>query len=597
MPSVADRTVIEQIKEKLDIASVVREYVSLRRSGTNEFGLCPFHHEKSPSFSVNSDLGIFKCFGCGESGDVIGFLQKIEGLDFPEALKLAAEKAGVVLQNDYFPKDAALEARKKEILEINSLAAKFFNFILQKHKAGKVALDYLKNRKLEEKGITSFFLGFAPDQWSALKDFFEKKGYKSKTLVDAGLLVERNGKVYDKFRDRIIFPLFNEKGEVVGFSGRIIKKDTKAPKYLNSPETLIFNKSRFLYGLYQGKKEIRSKDFCILVEGPTDVINSNQGGITNICAPQGTSLTQMQLKLLHRYCSAIYLCFDQDDAGQLALKRALNLAWEEGFKVKVINLEGVKDADELMQKDFKKWEKAINDALNVVDYFMLKALNKYNAKTVEGKVNIVNDLSPLISLIQNEVERESYLKELSLHLDLDLRVLKTQIKTSTVRPEFAKQSLREAIKAEVEKSSMVDREEYLLSLILQAESLLYKDIKLIDVEIFSSNILVEIFEIAKKAKKSKKSVEEFVDGVKDDDVKEKLLDLIMFRIDDKTDDEEWVRKEFVLLLNLLNKALLKRNLNQMQIELTAAEKADNEKLVAKLSSQIIKYTQQLNEIK
>ncbi len=587
----ADRTAIEQIKEKLDISSVIREYVSLRRSGTNEFGLCPFHHEKSPSFSVNSDLGIFKCFGCGESGDVIGFLQKIEGLDFPEALKLAAEKAGVTLQNDYFPKDAALEARKKEVLEINSLAAKFFNFILQKHNAGKVAQEYLKNRKLGEKAIESFFLGFAPDQWTALKDFFEKRGYKSKTLVDAGLLVERNGKFYDKFRDRIIFPLFNEKGHVVGFAGRIIKKDTKAPKYLNSPETLVFNKSRFLYGLYQGKKEIRAKDFCILVEGPTDVINSNQGGITNICAPQGTSLTPMQLKLLHRYCSSIYLCFDQDDAGQLALKRALNLAWEEGFKVKVINLEGVKDADELMQKDFKAWEKAVKDALNVVDYFMLKALNKYNAKTVEGKVNIVNDLAPLISLIQNEVERESYLKELSLNLDLDLRVLKTQIRTSTVRPEFAKQNLREAIKAEVEKSSMVDREEYLLSLILQADSLQYKDVKTIDEEIFSYDVLREIFEIVKTAKKSKKHVEEFVDRIKDDDVKEKLLDLIMYRIDEKIEDEEWARNEFNLLLNLLNRAMISRESNRIQIEITAAEKSGNDKLLEKLMKEANKISE------
>lgn len=593
----ADRTVIEQIKESLDIASVVREYVSLRKSGSNEFGLCPFHHEKSPSFSVNSDLKIFKCFGCGESGDVITFLQKVEGLDFAEALKLAADKAGIAIKNDFVPHDNALESKKKKILEINTLAAKFFNYVLLKHEAGKKALDYLNNRKLGRTAIDMFLLGYAPNQWSALIDFMKKRGYKLADLLEAGLVVERNGKTYDKFRGRVIFPLFNEKGQIIGFAGRIIEKDSKAPKYLNSPETLVFNKSRFLFGLYQGKKEIRSKGYAIIVEGPTDVINSNQNGLTNICAPQGTSLTAMQLKLLHRYADTVYYCFDQDDAGQLALKRALDLAWDEGLSVKVINLEGVKDADELMQKNFKEWEKSVSNAMNVVDYFLLKAITKYNVKTVEGKVNVVNDLIPIITGLKNEVEKEGYINELSARLELDVSVIKSEMKSSIHNTELAKQNLREKIKEEMSKSSMQDSEEYLLALMVQGKEISFKDVKPIEDDLFTDEILRQSFSFIRDMKRKKKDLQDVISQIEDDDVKDKILDLMMIRLGEKVEDESWVKEEFSSIWKRLEKVSFQRDLNRLQIELKAAESAGDEKLAEKLESQIGKFAMKLAGLK
>lgn len=594
----AERSQIEEIKEALNIVDVVREYVPLKRSGSNEFGICPFHHEKTPSFSVNADLGIFKCFGCGESGDVIAFLQKIEGLDFPEALKLAASKAGIKLKENFSPKDKALAVKKAQIYEINELTAKFFNFVLQKHKAGIKARSYLSKRKISQASIKKFKLGYAPRRWTALKAFLNDRDYSDSLLIEAGLLVSKNGKIYDKFRGRIVFPLFDEQGRVTGFAGRIIDSDSKAPKYLNSPETPIFNKSRFLFGLYQGKNEIRSSDFCILVEGPTDVISSNQAGVTNICAPQGTSLTLLQLKLLSRYCSTVYVCFDQDRAGQIALRRAAELAQKENFDIRVIDLVGVKDADELIRKRSKEWKERIKNAQKVIDYFFGKIVEKYNVGTVDGKVKIAEEILPLISNLNNEVERTHYLNELALNLDIDPKTLLRQLKKLDTDARIERSVLRKGIKEGSSLGANHGREAYLLAILLQCKDISLKMIRDIPPNIFQSDSHREILEMIKKSKRGRlKSLVSVLKKKSDEKLVAETSDLMLMQLGDMVEDIDWVENEVKIVAKLLQKTYFRRELKKFQLELSMAEKRGDEKKVDALNKKILGFTQRLHAIK
>lgn len=579
----ADRTTIEEIKQRLDIAEIVREYVNLKRSGSNEFGLCPFHQEKTPSFSVNSELGIYKCFGCNEAGDAISFLQKIEGLTFPEALKLAAEKAGVKLSDNFSTQDSALYKEQNAIFELNELAAKFFHFILLKHKVGERAREYLKKRKISQESVEKFRLGYAPNQWSALKSFLNKHDYKDQFLVENGLLVERNSNIYDKFRGRIIFPLINEKGNVAGFAGRTIYEDSKGPKYLNSPETKVFNKSKFLFGLHQGKNKIRTEKSCILVEGPTDVIMSNQVDISNICAPQGTSLTQAQLQLLKRYASTLLICFDQDEAGQKALKRAIELA-KNDFNIKVIDLGETKDADEYIRKYGKKWKDRISESARIVDYFLKKSLNKYNLKTIEGKIQVANELLPVIAGLRSKIEIDHYIKELALYLNINEESLYSQI-TETGSKDITK-NLRNEITKGGEGRFSSEREDYLFAILLQSKELPLSIVKKIDQDFLTSDLSRQIFEFIVKYKKKKISTVDLIKDEDDERLAGRISDLMMINLGKTIENIDWVKKEVQIVMNLLQRAFLKKEMNRVQIELDLAEKRGDDKNVEKLNEKM-----------
>lgn len=424
-----NRSQIEEIKERLDIAQVVEEYVpQLKRSGRNHFGLCPFHQEHTPSFSVNSELGLFKCFGCGEGGDVIAFLEKVEGVDFPEALQMAADRAGIKLEKFDNKEQKQFRQAKERLLEANTLAAKYFHYTLFKLDAGAVARKYVKGRKLEKEVLAKFQIGFAPAGFENLKKFLLKKGFKEQELVDWGLLVSKNGRVYDKFRKRLMFPIIDHRGNVVGFSGRLIDKDDFGPKYLNSPETLVYKKSKTLYGLYQAKQALRHKDFAILVEGNIDILSSHQAGIENIVAPLGTALTDEQIKLLKRYAGSIYFALDTDAAGEKALLRGLEIVQNNDLAAKAVNIGEYQDVDELITSG-GDWKETVEQAQPVIEHLMDRFENKYDLAEVEDQVAYAKELLHYIAKLSNQMARERYLDELSIRTKIDKKTLYSELRS------------------------------------------------------------------------------------------------------------------------------------------------------------------------
>jgi DNA primase len=406
---------IEEIKSKLDIVTVVQGYVpTLRPSGRNYFGLCPFHQEKSPSFSVNPELGIYKCFGCGEGGDVISFYQKMEGLDFREALEFAAEKAGVKLERFDNPGAQKYKDEQDRAIKAHNLAAQFYHYLLSTHKNGAVGREYAQEkRKLHTAQINEFLLGFAPKGYHNLEQFLIKKGFKRDELVKMGLLAEKSGKIYDKFRGRLMHPIFDLRGKVLAFSGRIIDKDSQAPKYLNSPETIIYHKKKTLYGLYQAKEEVRKLNYVIMVEGNIDVVSSHKLNVKNIVCPLGTALTAEQLQLLKRYCDTIYFAFDTDNAGKKALLRSLELCETAGFNAKAIDLRPYKDADELINADPASWPQRVSTATEIPEFIIELFKADYDLASSQEKEKFIVLVLPYIKRIKSKVRINHYLDKLS----------------------------------------------------------------------------------------------------------------------------------------------------------------------------------------
>jgi DNA primase len=405
---------VEEIKRKTDIVGVIGAYVALKKMGRHHKGLCPFHSEKTPSFMVNEEMGLYKCFGCGEGGDVFKFLMEIEGIDFREALERLAEKAGVKLINRR--RDDNDERAK--MLEVMDLAARYFHWLLTEGNAGAGAREYLKSRKINEKLMETFNLGFAMQSWDSLTNYLiKKKGYSEELLEKVGL-VSRKMKgegVYDKFRGRVMFPLQDAGGKVVGFTGRILPALAKddEPKYMNSPETALYHKSRMLYGFFQAKKAIRENKRVILVEGQTDCISSYAAGITETVAVGGTALTEDQVEILARLADKIYLSMDADEAGSVAIKRSVELAEKRGMSIKVVQIEGGKDPDEIARNHPDKWKELVDSSVDVYEYVMNRAFKKYDVTKVEEIKKISEEVVPFLAKIENGVVREVWAKRLA----------------------------------------------------------------------------------------------------------------------------------------------------------------------------------------
>ena len=405
---------VEEIKRKTDIVGVVGSYVALKKMGRHHKGLCPFHSEKTPSFMVNEEMGLYKCFGCGAGGDVIKFLMEIEGIEFREALERLAEKAGVKLVSRR--RDDNDERTK--MLEVMDLAARYYHWLLMEGNAGEAAREYLRGRKINEKLIETFNIGFAMQSWEGVVNYLiKKKGYSEELLEKVGLVSRKSkdGGVYDKFRGRIMFPLQDAGGKVVGFTGRILPSLAKddEPKYMNSPETALYHKSRMLYGFFQAKKAVREKRRAILVEGQMDCISSFASGITETVAVGGTALTEDQVELLARLADKIYLSMDADEAGSVAIKRSVELAEKRGMSIKVVQIEGGKDPDEIARKSPEKWRELVEKSVDVYEFIMTAAFKKFDATKVEGIKKITEEVVPFLAKIENGVVREVWAKRLA----------------------------------------------------------------------------------------------------------------------------------------------------------------------------------------
>ena len=397
---------LDELTARNPIEDVVGQYVSLKRSGANMFGLCPFHGEKTASFSVAPDKGIYYCFGCHKGGSVINFQMEIEGLSYPDAVRALAKRAGMEV-----PDDEQYQSRYRQqerLWALHKEAARFFHRQLYAP-VGQEALNYALGRGMNKYILTTFGVGYAPDSWDALVTALRKKGYTEQELRDSGLvsISRKNGNLFDRFRDRLMFPIIDVRGNVIAFGGRVIKKDSEAAKYLNSPETLIFNKRKNLFGLNLAKKT--KHPYFILVEGNIDVVALHQYGFDNAVASLGTSLTEEQAALLSKYTDQVVLIYDGDNAGQNATKRAIPILEKAGIQVKVLQLRDAKDPDEFLKKfGADRFKLLLEESSNRVEYQLNAILKKYDIRDDDQKVKYLQESAELICTLPSSVQREVY---------------------------------------------------------------------------------------------------------------------------------------------------------------------------------------------
>lgn len=425
-------TDVEQIKERLDVAEVVGGYVQLKPAGRNLKAPCPFHNEKTASFMVSPEKGIWHCFGCNEGGDIFKFVMKYEGLEFPAALELLARRAGVELK----PRAGGNEKAKKEksrLEEATAQAVRYFQASLVKN---QVAFEYaVKARKLNKETLQRFQIGYAPDDWNALNQFLVKKGFNAAELKTAGLVGQKAGRstIYDMFRGRLMFPICDAQGTPVGFTGRVLSADQE-PKYLNTPQTPLYDKSRVIFGLHLAKEAIRASNEVVLVEGNMDVVSSHQAGVNQVVAVSGTALTKDQLKTLSRLTRNIKICFDADAAGLRATERAIELSQSLPINLSVVEVPSGKDPDDLIQQSVTAWRQVIARAKPAMDYLFDKLATDYDITTALGKRHYSDHLIESIRRLADPVEQDHYIKQLAERVQSSEDVIRRKLSRSAKTP-------------------------------------------------------------------------------------------------------------------------------------------------------------------
>ena len=437
-------SVVEDIKSRINIVDLIGEYIRTQKAGANWRALCPFHREKSPSFMINEEKQIWHCFGCGKGGDVFGFLMEIEGIEFREALKVLAEKAGVEIPK-YGKENFEKKDERKKTLEILELSTKFYEKQLWDGAGKEKILSYLRERGLKNQSIKEFRLGYAPNGWENILKFLTERGYDVHDIMKTGLLVAKNeiqnsklkiqnSGTYDRFRDRIIFPITDVMGQVVGFSARVAPGgDETQAKYVNTPETSVYHKSKVLYGLSLAKQEIKIKNSVVIVEGNMDVIAAHQAGVKNAVAVSGTALTPDQVDTIKRYANKIKMLFDMDSAGEKATERSAEICFQKDVNVSVVTLSGGKDAAEIVQKNPQEFVMAVEKSVPVMEYFMEKSFKNHDKEKIEEKKIIAAELLNLIRNFGNSIEKAHWIKKLSEKLEVGENILLETLKKVETR--------------------------------------------------------------------------------------------------------------------------------------------------------------------
>ena len=618
---------IEEIKSKLDIVELIGSYIKLQKTGINYRALCPFHSEKKPSFFVSPSRQIFKCFGCGKFGDVFKFVMEIEGLEFGDALRVLAKRTGVELRKQ----DPKLKTERKRLYDIMELACRFFERQLKESKTGLEVKKYLLERGINEESIKKWRLGYAPNTWQSLSDFLVSKGYEREEVVRAGLAIKKEqdfsanqresaSTSYDRFRGRIIFPVFDLNSQVIGFGGRIFSINQRsypcppealpsgdgrrAPesasteaKYINTPNTLLYNKSWVLYGLNFAKVEVRRKDACILVEGYTDVILSHQAGFQNTVATSGTALTPFQLKILKRYSQNLITAFDMDIAGDLATRRGIDLAQKEDFQIKVITMSSGTDPADIISKDPKKWEKLIDSAKSILDFYFESTFPKFDKNSAEGKKGISDILLTVIARIPNKISQSHWLQKLSRKLKVseesvleELRKVLNKRGVDELRSssrfanarvkEYGEPSIPE--EAEVLKEEKTRREmleEKILSLIITKLPAKLESLEKNYFSLFSPKSKEILIFLKKEKSKLPPDLKEFLDVL-----------ALRSEIEENLDPE----REFQLCLKELESLVTKDKLQRISKEIREAEESKDEKRVKELMKEFNELVKKLN---
>ncbi|MFA5777299.1 MAG: DNA primase [Parcubacteria group bacterium] len=579
-------SVVPDIKSRINIVDLIGEYIRVQKAGSSWKGLCPFHHEKSPSFMINEEKQIWHCFGCGKGGDVFGFLMEIEGIEFKEALKILAEKTGIELPK--FSKDQAefVDDRKKT-LEILELSTKFYEKQLWDGMGKEKILNYLRERGLNSDSMKEFRLGYAPNGWKNLLEFLTKRGYNTQDIIKTGLLVEKNkipnskfqipnSSFYDRFRDRITFPVMDVMGQVVGFSARVAPGgDESQAKYVNTPETSVYHKSKVLYGLSRAKQNIKTENSVIIVEGNMDVIAAHQAGIKNTVAVSGTALTGEQVDILKRYASEVKMLFDMDSAGEKATQRSAEICFQKDINVSVITLPEGKDAAELVQKNPKKFVETMDKATPIMEYFFNNYFEKYNKNKVGDKKIIAAELLNIIKNFGNAIEKNHWIKKLAQKLDVPENILIETLKKTEDR--FNGPKTADKAKEKIISKTRVEILKEKIAGIMLNDGILWKEILIDPVRreyLFRDQKLVPILE---KGSEARYKFENLISLVEDKEGKD-FLQKIYFNTKYSMAEEEAeendlsdLREQFLYCFNELKKELSKKKLGVLLCDIQKAE--------------------------
>ena len=491
-----------------DIVDVISQYVHLKRSGRNYFGLCPFHNEKSPSFSVSPDKQIFHCFGCGVGGNVITFVSQIEGLNFVETVQMLAERANIQLPTLQNNGDTQREILKDKVYKVNEFTAEYYHQNLYKPQA-KMAQEYVKKRQLTNETLKSFRIGFS-GKFDELYQELKKQGFQEQEILESGLVNKNErGQYIDRYRNRLMFPICDARGRVIAFGGRVL--DDSKPKYINSPENVVYSKGRHLFGLNVAKKGDTKK--LLIVEGYMDVISLHQRGITNVVAPLGTALTEQQGWLLRKNSEQIILSFDSDDAGIKAKLRAIDILQNMGCDLRVIQLEGAKDPDEYIVKyGNMRFQNAVDKAFSVVE-FKVKILKKeLNLENTNDKIKFLNEIAKLISKVDNTIEREVYIEKIAKEYDISKEAIYAEVNKLTYKNDKSEKLLEKAkpvithkkVETKEVSESIRRRENTIISILLTGDLSIF--------EIIKQNIKPEDFQDEINQEIAKKLYEEFEKG-------------------------------------------------------------------------------------
>ena len=590
---------VAEIKQKLDIVSLVGEFVQLTRTGVNWKGRCPFHNEKTPSFFVNEDRQSFHCFGCGAHGDVFTFIEKMEGVEFLDALKILALKAGVKLQEF----DSAKSGLKERLREITEIAASYWQKCLREPFA-RHALDYVNNRGLREATQQEFRIGYAKDSWDDLMNLLKKRGFTDTEIFQAGLTVKKESSFgyYDRFRDRVVFPIQDVHGNVIGFTARTLKTDENA-KYINTPEGLLYHKGDVLYGLDKARNNIRQQNYAVIVEGNMDAVTCHQAGFKNVVACSGTALTPAQIALLKRYTKNIALCFDQDEAGQNAARRTIDLLLAADMNIKIAQVVYGKDPDECIKNNPDNWINSLKQAKSAMQYYFDSFLTSENLNNILKKKEAVERVLSEIVKLPNRVEQDHWLKKLAVILDMPVNLLRDSLPKKN-----ANQERQSASKAEKDtpqpvaskKASVSDR---ILTILLNFPEFVSFAVENLAVEAIEDKSAEKIYKsiiILYNQRSSEFTKKLLLDELSKPElaIEQSYLDSLFICVDNIYEgfSKEDLRQEMIALIHSVKKSFLEAQVARLRGEIALAEESGQSDF-AVLLKDFQYYTQRLAELK
>jgi len=566
--------VLDEVLDRTDIVELIASYIPLKRAGRNFKALCPFHNEKTPSFVVSPDKQIYHCFGCSEGGNAFNFLMKHERLEFMEAVEMLAEKAGIQLPRQNEPSVPKSETTK--MYSANQLASGFYHYSLFQMEYGKQAASYLQKRGVKSETLKELKIGYAPNSWDALIKHASTKGSSKEALEKAGLILPgKQGSHYDRFRNRIVFPIFNVKGSVIGFGARVL--DESLPKYINSPETDIFNKSKHLYGLNFAVEHIKSKDAAIIVEGYLDFLTLYQAGIRNVVAPLGTSLTTGHVRLLKRYSKNVIMVFDSDQAGEHATLRGLDILVAEGMNVKVMRLPEGYDPDSFVgEKGAEEFMKKADEAKGLFEYKLDLLVSRFGLDTSEAKVGISAEILPTVAKVGNAVLKSEYIRRLAERLKLSENAIWTELKK--VKPDYSYTDLQMP-KSSPKQTALDSAQSMLVGLLLDSPELIPYAKSRLDVAKLEDGqfktLMDSIFKLYDKA--NSLSPGKLINSLQDDALCQVIPEVCsrMIEVADK-------KKTLNDCAASIKKSGINKRLMQLQDEIRLAQNAQEEEKILKL---------------